>query len=198
MAIRTPTWTQRLARSISFSIWRHATKPLDSATRRVLVVLQGMDASGKDGAVKHVAGAVNPSGLTLHSFKKPTEQELRHNFLWRIRRAVPEPGYIGVFNRSHYEDVLIVRVHNLIPKRQWEARYDEINSFERKLVEDGVTVIKVMLHISYEEQRERLIARLDNPAKHWKFNAGDIAERARWVDYQAAYADAIKRCSEVP
>ena len=157
-------------------------------SRAVVLLLQGMDTCGKDGTVKHVVGQVNPAGLRITSFKQPTPAELKHHFLWRVRRALPEPGYLGIFNRSHYEDVLIVRVHDLAP---WEGRYEEINRFEDKA---GVTWIKCMLHISRDEQRARLLARLDDPDKRWKFNEGDLAERAHWDDYAAAYQDALARC----
>ncbi|SCE90443.1 polyphosphate:nucleotide phosphotransferase, PPK2 family [Micromonospora coriariae] len=161
---------------------------------RVLLVLQAMDCGGKDGTIKRVAGAMNPLGLHIRSFGPPTAQELRHDFLWRIRRALPPPGYVGMFNRSHYEDVLIARVGSLVPEATWRARYDEINSFERELVEGGVTLVKVMLHISYAEQGERLLERLTDPRKHWKYNPSDVDSRARWDDYQAAYAEALSRC----
>jgi PPK2 family polyphosphate:nucleotide phosphotransferase len=157
-------------------------------TRSVVLLLQGMDTCGKDGTVKHVVGQVNPAGLRITSFKKPTKEELSHDFLWRIRRALPDPGYLGIFNRSQYEDVLIVRVHGLA---EWEGRYAEINRFEAKA---GVTWIKCMLHISRDEQRERLLARLADPTKRWKFNVGDLTERERWDDYAAAYQDALARC----
>jgi PPK2 family polyphosphate:nucleotide phosphotransferase len=157
-------------------------------TRAVVLLLQGMDTCGKDGTVKHVVGQVNPAGLRIASFKKPSPAELKHHFLWRIRRALPEPGYLGIFNRSQYEDVLVVRVHDLAP---WERRYDEINRFEAKA---GVTWIKCMLHISRDEQRDRLLARLGDPTKRWKFNVGDLSERERWDDYAAAYQDALARC----
>jgi len=157
-------------------------------TRAVVLLLQGMDTCGKDGTVKHVVGQVNPAGLRITSFKKPSPAELKHHFLWRIRRALPGPGYLGIFNRSQYEDVLVVRVHGLAP---WEPRYAEINRFEAKA---GVTWIKCMLHISRDEQRERLLARLQDPTKRWKFNVGDIDERKLWDDYMAAYQDALVRC----
>jgi PPK2 family polyphosphate:nucleotide phosphotransferase len=163
--------------------------------RALLLVLQGTDASGKDGTVKHVFGSVNPQGCRVTTFKAPTEQELRHHFLWRIRRALPERRMIGIFNRSHYEDVLIARVHGLVPRTVWEGRYDEINRFERKLVGSGTTVVKVMLHISFEEQRERLLARLRDPTKRWKFNPEDLDERERWTEYQEAYEAVLERCS---
>jgi PPK2 family polyphosphate:nucleotide phosphotransferase len=163
--------------------------------RRLLLVLQGMDTSGKGGTVKHVASGLNPTGLRVTAFKTPTEQERRHPFLWRIRQALPAPGEIGVFDRSHYEDVLIARVHELVPRAVWTRRYGLINRFEQSLADDGVTIVKVFLHIGYEEQLRRLTARLDNPAKHWKFTEGDIAERALWPAYQQAYEAVLERCS---
>ncbi|MCM0675695.1 hypothetical protein NCC78_13495 [Micromonospora phytophila] len=165
------------------------------AGHRLLMVLQAMDCGGKDGTVKRVAGAMNPLGLHIRSFGPPTDEELRHDFLWRIRRALPPPGYVGVFNRSHYEDVLVARVESLVPQPVWQARYDEINAFERELADDGVALVKVMLHISHAEQGERLLERLTDPRKHWKYNPSDIDARARWDDYQAAYAEALRRCA---
>jgi PPK2 family polyphosphate:nucleotide phosphotransferase len=159
------------------------------------LVLQAMDCGGKDGTVRKVAGTMNPQGLTIVGFGPPTKEELAHDFLWRIRKAVPVPGQIGVFNRSHYEDVLVVRVHDLVPKRTWQARYKKINDFEQSLVDDGVTMIKIMLHISYAEQGERLRQRLCDPTKYWKYNPADVDERGHWDAYQAAYADALTRCS---
>ena len=164
-------------------------------TRSLLVVLQGMDTSGKGGAIRHVFSAMHPAGVEVSSFKKPTEEELTHHFLWRIERKLPAPGEVMVFDRSHYEDVLIVRVRSLVPEQVWRARYDEIESFERRIATAGTTIVKCMLHISRDEQRERLLARLDDPSKHWKFNEGDLDERARWPDYMAAYDDAIRECS---
>jgi PPK2 family polyphosphate:nucleotide phosphotransferase len=166
-----------------------------SAARRVLVVLQGMDTSGKGGVIEHVIGLVNPQGVHIHSFKKPTAEELRHHFLWRVRRALPEPGMIGIFDRSHYEDVLVVRVHRLATPEVVEKRYGEIARFEAGLADQGYALVKCFLHISYDEQRERLLARLADPDKHWKFNEGDLAERRRWADYQEAYRIALERCS---
>ncbi|WP_433893322.1 polyphosphate kinase 2 family protein [Streptomyces sp. CA-111067] len=163
--------------------------------RRLLLVLQGMDTSGKGGTVKHVAAGLNPTGVRVRTFKAPTPEELKHPFLWRIRRAVPAPGEIGVFDRSHYEDVLIARVRELVPRATWSRRYGMINRFEQTLADEGVTVVKVFLHISYAEQGERLLARLDNPAKHWKFNPEDITERGVWPAYQRAYEAALDRCS---
>ncbi|MEU4999944.1 PPK2 family polyphosphate kinase [Streptomyces sp. NPDC021622] len=163
--------------------------------RRVLLVLQGMDTSGKGGTVKHVIGLFNPSGCRIKAFKTPTAEELNHPFLWRIMQALPHPGEIGIFDRSHYEDVLIARVRDLVPRSQLGRRYGQINRFERSLADDGVTVIKCFLHISYEQQRRRLLERVDNPDKHWKFNPGDIEERAVWPAYRVAYEIALERCS---
>ncbi|MEW1641113.1 polyphosphate kinase 2 family protein [Streptomyces sp. NPDC091219] len=163
--------------------------------RRLLLVLQGMDTSGKGGTVKHVIGLFNPSGCRIRAFKAPTPEERRHDFLWRIKRALPHPGEIGIFDRSHYEDVLIARVRDLAPHREINDRYGRINRFEKSLADDGVTVVKCFLHISYDEQRRRLLERLDNPDKHWKFNPGDIEERALWPAYQQAYETALTRCS---
>lgn len=163
--------------------------------RSLLVVLQGMDTAGKDGTVTHVMRNFNPQGVLITSFKTPTAEEKRHGFLWRIRRRLPVPGDIGIFNRSHYEDVLIARVHELVPRAVIERRYQQINDFEAGLVKAGTRVVKFCLHISYEEQRRRLIDRLDDPDKHWKFNEHDIDERAYWDDYMSAYSLAIGRCS---
>ena len=173
----------------------YATVKVGASRQRLLLVLQAMDCGGKDGTTRRVAGAMNPQGLHVVSFGKPTEEERRHDFLWRIRRALPAPGYVGVFNRSHYEDVLVVRVHGLVPPEEWSARYDVINRFERELVEEGTTIVKVMLHISYAEQRRRLLERLADPTKHWKYNPGDVDEGKLWPAYQEAYADTLTRCS---
>ncbi len=163
--------------------------------RSLLLVVQGMDTSGKGGILRHVVGALDPQGVHITSFKAPSAEELKHPFLWRIRNALPTPGQIGVFDRSQYEDVLIVRVHDLVPPSQWSRRYAQINAFEKKVVESGTTVIKVMLHISSEEQKARLTERLERPDKHWKFNPGDLDERAHWAAYQEAYQVAIEKCS---
>jgi len=163
--------------------------------RRLLLVLQGMDTSGKGGTVKHVIGLFNPSGCRISAFKAPTPEERKHDFLWRIRRALPHPGEIGIFDRSHYEDVLIARVRELAPHREINDRYTQINRFEKSLADDGVTVVKCFLHISYDQQRRRLLERLDNPDKYWKFHPGDIEERALWPAYQQAYEIALARCS---
>lgn len=164
-------------------------------TRRVLVVLQGMDTSGKGGAVKHVAGLMNPAGLRITGFGPPTAVERKHDFLWRIEKGLPPPGLIGFFDRSHYEDVLIVRVHDLVPKSEWATRYNRINAWEADLAGKGVVLLKVMLHISHEEQKRRLLARLADPSKHWKVNPSDIDEREHWDAYQEAYGVALRRCS---
>ncbi len=168
---------------------------LSGGQRSVLLVVQGMDTSGKGGIMRHVVGSVDPQGVRLVSFKAPTAQERAKGFLWRIRRALPEPGYVGVFDRSHYEDVLIARVHELAPKPVLRRRYATINGFERRLVEQGTSVLKVMLHISKAEQRSRLSERLERPDKLWKYNPGDVDERKRWDDYQEAYELALTRCS---
>ncbi len=168
---------------------------VDGGQRSLLLLLQGMDTSGKDGTVRKVVGSMNPAGVAITSFKKPTDDELQHDFLWRIDKALPAPGDIGVFNRSHYEDVLVVRVHDLVPESEWSGRYDKINEFERRVVDSGCHLVKVMLHISKAEQKQRLSDRLDDPSKHWKYNAGDLTERAFWDDYQAAYQDALEKCS---
>ena len=163
--------------------------------RALLVVLQTMDAGGKDGAIRHVMGPINPQGCHVTSFKAPTAEELDHDFLWRVHRAVPRRGMIGVFNRSHYEDVLVVRVHGLVPKSVWSKRYRQINAFERTLAAADVHIVKFFLHVSKDEQLERLKARIDDPRKHWKVNPADFDERRRWGEYMAAYEDALSRCS---
>lgn len=161
--------------------------------RSLLLVLQGMDTSGKGGTLRSTVGLVDPQGVRITSFKAPTAEELEHDFLWRITRALPATGYVGVFDRSHYEDVLIARVRELVPPEEIERRYEAINTFEAELVASGTTVVKCMLHISSDEQRKRLLARLDDPSKHWKYNPGDIDERQLWPAYQEAYATAIQR-----
>jgi PPK2 family polyphosphate:nucleotide phosphotransferase len=176
-------------RELQERLWAEAS---GAGRRSVLLVLQGMDTAGKGGVTEHVVGEFGPIGVQYTAFKKPTEEELAHHFLWRIAKRVPAPGYVGVFDRSHYEDVLITRVHGQVSVEECRHRYGEINQFERGLVADGTTVVKCFLHIGYETQRERLLARLDNPDKHWKFNEADIDERRHWNDYQAAYHDAIE------
>jgi PPK2 family polyphosphate:nucleotide phosphotransferase len=173
-------------------LWAESTA---GGQRRVLLVLQGMDTAGKGGVVTHAMGVFGPIGVEYTGFKKPTEEELAHDFLWRIRKRLPRPGMIGVFDRSHYEDVLVARVHGLVPQIEWEGRYDTINAFEQELTDGGTTLLKVFLHVSYDTQRDRLLRRLDRPDKHWKFNEGDIAERARWDDYQSAYGTVLERCN---
>jgi PPK2 family polyphosphate:nucleotide phosphotransferase len=161
----------------------------------VLLVLQGMDTSGKDGAIRTVMSGINPQSCQVTSFKVPSSEELDHDFLWRIHLATPRRGNIGVFNRSHYEDVLVVRVHNLVPEKEWKSRYQRINEFEELLVDGGVTFIKCFLHISKDEQRKRLQARIDDPLKRWKFALGDIEERKLWPKYQQAYEEALAKCN---
>ena len=163
--------------------------------RALLIVLQGMDAAGKDGTVRHVMSGVSPQGCSVKSFKVPNSEELEHDFLWRIHKAVPEKGMFGIFNRSHYEDVLVVRVHKLVPKDVWKARYDQINCFEKNLAENDVKLLKFFLHISREEQEKRFQERLHDPRKKWKFSKADAAERKRWDDYVTAYEAVLSRCS---
>ena len=163
--------------------------------RSILLVLQGMDTAGKGGIVKHVVGAGNPMGIRYTAFGVPTEEERSHHYLWRIRKALPPGGYIGVFDRSHYEDVLVVRVHNLVPPDAWEKRYDEINSFERDLVDSGTTLVKVAMFVSLDEQKRRLAERLERPDKYWKYNPGDVEERKLWPAYQDAYQAVLDRTS---
>lgn len=166
---------------------------LTGGTRSVLLVLQGMDTSGKGGTVEHVLAGVDPHGLKIHAFKVPTPEEKAHDFLWRVRPQLPPPGFLGVFDRSHYEDVLVEKVHALAAPEVIEARYGTILDFEAELVSSGTTVIKVMLHLSFGEQKKRLLARLDDPTKQWKFNPGDVDERGFWNQYQEAYEVAIRR-----
>jgi PPK2 family polyphosphate:nucleotide phosphotransferase len=163
--------------------------------RSLLIVLQGMDTSGKDGTIKHVMRGFNPQGTRVVSFKAPTPQEAAHHFLWRIKKRLPTAGEVVIFNRSHYEDVLAAKVKKLAPPEVIEGRYSQINRFERKLVDSGTTVVKFCLLISFEEQRERLLERLRDPSKRWKFREGDLDDRARWDEYQAAYQAALTRCS---
>jgi len=162
---------------------------------RLLVVIQAMDTGGKDGCVKSVFATVDPQGVTVVPFKKPSERELAHDFLWRIHKRVPRNGQISIFNRSHYEDIIAVRVKEIYPEEVWQARHRHVIEFERMLAEEGTTIVKIFLNISKEEQRERLQARLDNPAKHWKFNPDDLKDRARWDDFMEVYEDLIERTS---
>ncbi|MER6573512.1 PPK2 family polyphosphate kinase [Streptomyces sp. NPDC001093] len=182
---------ERLA-ELQVRLWASSTA---GDRRRVLLVLQGMDTSGKGGTVKHVIGRLNPAGCRIHGFKAPTEEERRHDFLWRVRAVLPRPGEIGIFDRSYYEDVLIARVRHLARPAEIGSRYGLINDFERSLAEDGVTLIKCFLHLSREEQRRRLLRRLERPGKRWKFTPGDIDERALWPAYQEAYELALERCA---
>jgi PPK2 family polyphosphate:nucleotide phosphotransferase len=171
------------------------TRLYAEATRAVLLVIQGMDASGKDGTIRTVFTGVNPQGCRVQSFKAPTVSELAHDYLWRIHNVCPARGEIGIFNRSHYEDVVAVRVRKLAPEQVWRARYEQICAFERMLTEEGTTVVKVFLHMSREEQRKRLQERLDNPEKRWKFRLGDLDDRKLWDDFAAAYEDALHETS---
>ena len=161
----------------------------------VLIILQGIDAAGKDGSIKHVMGAFNPMGCTVTSFKVPTPVELAHDYLWRVHQRTPGKGEIAIFNRSHYEDVLVVRVHDIVPKAVWSKRFDQINAFEELLTSSGTTVLKFFLWIDRDEQRKRFQDRLDDPAKRWKFRLGDLEEGKLWDDYSAAFEDVLRRCS---
>jgi PPK2 family polyphosphate:nucleotide phosphotransferase len=160
-----------------------------------LVVLQAMDTGGKDGVIRHVFDGVNPQGVRVASFKVPTQEERDHDYLWRVHEKVPGAGEIVIFNRSHYEDVLVVRVHDLVPEKVWRKRYDHINHFERMLVDEGTTIVKFFLHIDLEEQKQRLQARLDEPNKRWKFSRGDLKERKLWPKYTRAYEEVLSRTS---
>lgn len=161
----------------------------------LLIILQAMDAGGKDSTIKRVFDCVNPQGVRVHNFKVPTEEERDHDFLWRVHQRVPRKGYIGIFNRSHYEDVLVVRVNELVPEEVWQQRYEKINQFEQLLADNGTYILKFFLHISKDEQRERFQERLDRPDKHWKFSKGDLPVREKWDDYMKAYEDAITQCN---
>ena len=161
----------------------------------LLVVLQALDAGGKDGLIRKVISAFNPQGTRVMGFGVPTDEELRHDYLWRVHNAVPSAGRIGVFNRSHYEDVLVVRVNELVPKEVWSARYEQINAFEAHLTANRTRIVKLFLHISRDEQRVRFQKRLEDPQKHWKWSSADLEARAKWADYQGAYTDALHRCS---
>ena len=172
-----------------------ARSRVDATNAAVLLVLQAMDSAGKGGIVRHVVGSVDPQGVSITAFKKPTPEELEHDFLWRVVKRVPEPGFIGVFDRSHYEDVLIGRVRELAPHDEIERRYGAINTFEKQLTDSGTRVVKVMLHISSDEQKARLAERLDRPDKHWKYNPGDVDERQLWPKYMDAYQQVFERTS---
>jgi len=172
-----------------------AQSRVDATDASVLLVLQAMDSAGKGGIIRHVVGSTDPQGIALAAFKKPTPEELEHDFLWRVEKRLPEPGLIGVFDRSHYEDVLIGRVRALAPAEEIERRYGAINDFEKRVVDSGTRIVKVMLHISRDEQKERLMERLDRPDKHWKYNPGDVDERELWPSYMAAYQTVFERTS---
>jgi PPK2 family polyphosphate:nucleotide phosphotransferase len=163
--------------------------------RSLLIILQALDAAGKDGTINHVLASMNPQGCRVYGFKTPSAEEQAHDYLWRIHNAAPRKGYVAVFNRSHYEDVLVVRVHNLVPKEVWSKRYDEINAFEKQLVDNGTHIIKFYLHIDEEEQLARFKQRIDDPNRHWKISEVDYKEREYWQDYQKAYEEAISKCS---
>ena len=163
---------------------------------KVLVVLQATDTGGKDGTIRHVFDGTNPQGVKVASFKKPTDEELAHDYLWRVHEHTPAAGDITIFNRSHYEDVLVVRVHGIVPEERWQKRYGHINDFERMLADEGTTIVKIYLHISKDEQKQRLQDRLDEPDKHWKFSIGDLAEREKWDDYQEAFRVMLERTSQ--
>ncbi|HZI89588.1 MAG TPA: polyphosphate kinase 2 family protein [Candidatus Polarisedimenticolia bacterium] len=163
--------------------------------RSLLIVLQAMDTGGKDGTIRHVMTGLNPAGVHVTSFKVPSDEERDHDFLWRIHKALPTYGDFGIFNRSHYEDVVVVRVHDLVPPAVWKSRYEQINTFERALVENDITILKFFLHISKDEQKERLQERIKDPKKQWKLSAADFAERKHWDEYQEAYEDALNKCS---
>jgi PPK2 family polyphosphate:nucleotide phosphotransferase len=167
----------------------------ETTSQKILIVLQGMDTSGKGGVIRHAIGMVDPQGVKIKAFKAPTEEERAHHYLWRIERELPPAGLIGIFDRSHYEDVLVVRVHNLVEESVWGQRYGEINTWEDDLVERGMVLIKCFLNISSTEQKDRLLARLDDPTKHWKYNPGDVDERAKWPAYMQAYQAVLERCN---
>ncbi|OMC28558.1 polyphosphate kinase [Mycobacterium sp. GA-1841] len=187
--------TERNLRLASLQEMLYARSKSGDDNRSVLLILQGMDTAGKGGIVKHVVGAANPQGVRYTSFGKPSEEERAHHYLWRIRNALPPAGHIGVFDRSHYEDVLVVRVHNLVPPDVWGARYDEINAFERELVDAGTTLVKVAMFVSLAEQKDRLAERLERPDKYWKYNPADIDERLLWPKYQEAYQAMLDKTS---
>lgn len=167
----------------------------DASAPRILMILQGMDTSGKGGVIRHSVGLVDPQGVEITAFKAPTPEEREHDFLWRIRRALPGAGMIGVFDRSQYEDVLIQRVEQMVSVDEWMSRYERINEFEREVAQSGTRIIKCFLNVSKDEQQKRLLARLDNPAKHWKYNPGDVDVRQQWDEYMAAYSDALTKCN---
>jgi PPK2 family polyphosphate:nucleotide phosphotransferase len=190
------------ADSVAEEIAKHVQKMRDlqyllyaENKRSLLIVLQALDAAGKDGTINHVIGGMNPQGARVHGFKGPSSEEAAHDFLWRIHQNTPRKGEVSIFNRSHYEDVLVTRVHNLVPKKVWEKRYELINEFEKNLVENGTHIVKFYLHITKDEQLRRFKQRLDDPARHWKISATDYKEREYWADYTKAFEDALSNCS---
>jgi PPK2 family polyphosphate:nucleotide phosphotransferase len=191
------TTTKKRTEKINDELEELQEKLFAEHKRKVLIVLQGMDTSGKDGVIRSVFDGVNPQGVKVAAFKVPTPEELDRDFLWRVHKQAPGKGEITIFNRSHYEDVLVVRVHNLVSQEVWSKRYEQIVSFEKHLAETGTTILKFYLHITKDEQKERLQARLDDTTKHWKFSVGDLKERALWNDYQKAYEDALTQTSTV-
>ena len=186
---------ERIERFAQLQEMLYANSRAADDNRSLLLVLQGMDTAGKGGIVKHVVGAANPQGIRYTGFGVPTAEERKHHYLWRIRRALPPAGHIGVFDRSHYEDVLVVRVHDIVPPQEWGKRYDEINRFEKKLVDEGTTIIKVAMFVSRDEQKARLSERLERPDKYWKYNPADVDERLLWPAYQEAYQVLLERTS---
>ena len=189
-----PQVAQRLAQDLD-EICHLQERLYAEAKQSLLIVLQGLDAAGKDGTIEHVMGGLNIQGCSVASFRVPTEEESAHDFLWRIHQRVPRRGQIGVFNRSHYEDVLVVRVHKLVPPSVWKARYDQINAFEKLLADGGTRILKFFLHLSKDEQKRRLEERIADPTKQWKISSSDVPERRLWDDYHAAYEEALSRCS---
>ena len=189
------TFRHPLLEHLTDRITESQNKLFAQGTHRVLVVLQAIDCGGKDGTIRHVFGPVHPQGVNVRPFRAPNHRELAHDYLWRVHPHVPGDGELVIFNRSHYEDVLVVRVHGLVPEERWRRRYEHIRAFEQMLVDEGTTIIKIFLNISVDEQKERLQARLDEPDKNWKFSLGDLDERARWDDYMAAFTDMVNETS---
>jgi PPK2 family polyphosphate:nucleotide phosphotransferase len=187
--------TTELLADLGAKTWEYQEKLYAEQKRSLLVVLQAMDAGGKDGTISHVFRGLNPQGVKVSSFKVPTDQELAHDFLWRVHERAPAKGEIGVFNRSHYEDVLVVRVHDIVPESVWRPRYERIREFERLLLDSGTHIVKLFLHISKDEQANRMRERVEDPSKRWKFRLADLDERKRWDDYQAAFEEAIAETS---
>ena len=186
---------RRVLREMSYELGTLQELLYAEGKHKLLIVLQAMDTGGKDGTIRHVFRSVNPQGVKVASFKVPTLKELSHDYLWRVHQQTPGKGEIAIFNRSHYEDVLVVRVHELVPEGVWQRRYQHINDFERLLADEGTTILKFFLHISKEEQKDRLQSRLDEPEKRWKFDMGDLRDRERWDDYMEAYEDVLSKTS---